>query len=373
MPPLTVKPMDAVVALYSEGNQELAEAIVESLSRVIFAGGHIPPAGLAQRILARISYRALKWTTRRRKAGGEGREGGTYSNPILERSRHPYAQAMMNSSCDETEALVEGGDPMNGPYMMISPEILKNGGFWDRMFLHSVQGRDVQLRFIWETRATYQEAKARLDKGETVRMKAVAAGTGLSMVLAYDRLIKDGYDPARLTVRIADRDQANAEKTGRLLAKLRSTKERVTAAETAGGISVGTEDLFADESATDGTRGEKYHVVTAVGILEYFQGCTSGSTERSHRLAEIVDATTGHHLAERLDKMTADTGVLIVNTYRPHASIRIMELFGRRFDYRHIENLSELLATANFRNPRLIGSGNIYDLKVYEKEPPKRD
>ena len=373
MPPLTVKPMDAVVALYSEGNQELTEAIVESLSRAIFAGGPFAPAGVAQRILARISYQALKLTTRRRKADGDARKSGMYSNPILERSQHPYAQALMNSSCDDTEALVEGGDPMNGPYMMISPEILKNGGFWDRMFLHSVQGRDVQLRFIWETQATYQEARSRLEKGKAVRMKAVAAGTGLSMVLVYDRLVKDGFDPARMTVRITDRDQANADKTGRLLAKLNSTKGRVTAGETTGGISVGTEDLFADEPVSGGAGVEKYDVVTAVGILEYFQGCTSGSTERSHRLSESVDTTTAHHLAEKLDAMTADTGALVVNTYRPHASIRIMELFGRRFDYRHIEDLSELLATANFRNPRLIGSGNIYDLKVYGKEPAKRD
>lgn len=365
--------MDAVAALYSDGDGALAEAIVESLSRAIFAGGTVPPAGLVQRILARISYRALKWTTRRRKVGGEAREGGIYSNPILERSRHPYARALLNSSCEETEALVEGGDPMNGPYMMISPEILKMGGFWDRMLLHSVQGRDVQLRFMWETRATYQEARSRLEKGGAIRMKAVAAGTGLSMVLAYDRLIKDGYDPARLTVRIADVDKANAEKTGRLLAKLNSTKSRVTAAETTGGISVGTENLFADEPASAATRADKYDVVTAVGILEYFQGCTSGSTERSHRLPEVEDATTAHHLAERLDQMTADGGALIVNTYRPHASIRILELFGRRFDYRHIENLSELLAIAHFRSPRLVGSGNIYDLKVYEKDPAKRD
>ncbi len=369
MPPLGVKPMDAVVALYSDGDEALAEAIVESLSRAIFIGGPVPPAGLAQRVLARISYRALKLTTSRRKSEGDAREGGAYSNPILEQSRHPYAQALMNSSCDKTEALVEGGDPMNGPYMMISPEILKNGGFWDRVLLHSVQSRDVQLRFIWETQATYQEARSRLEKGGAIRMKAVAAGTGLSMILAYDRLIKDGYDPTRLTVRIADRDQANAGKTGRLLAKLTSTKSRVTAAEAAGGISVGTEDLFADEPASDATSAEKYDVVTAVGILEYFQGCTSGSTERSHRLPEVEDATTAHHLAEKLDQMTAATGALIINTYRPHASIRILELFGRRFDYRHRENLSELLATVNFQNPRLIGSGNIYDLKVYEKSP----
>lgn len=356
--------MDAVAALYSDGDHELAEAIIGSLSQAVFGGEHVPAAaGLGQRILARISYQALKWTTTRRGADG------AFSNPILERSAHPYAQALLNSSCKETEALVEGGDPMNGPYMMISPEILKMSDLWDRLLLHSVQGRDVQLRFVCETLATYQEAQSRLEKTGAIRMKAVAAGTGLSMVLAYDRLMKDGYDPARLTVRIADRDKSNAEKTGRLLAKLNSTKSRVTGEETAGGISVGTEDLFVDEPASGAPSAKKYDVVTAVGILEYFQGCTSGSTERSHRLPHVEDATTAHHLAERLDKMTADNAVLIVNTYRPHASIRILELFGRRFDYRHRENLSELLATANFRNPRLVGSGNIYDLKVYQKDP----
>ena len=369
MPPLAVKPMDAVVALYSDGDHALAGAIIDSLSRAIFSDGHVPPAGLAQRILARISYQALKWTTTRRGADYETGDAGTFANPILERSGHPYAEALLNSSCKETEALVEGGDPMNGPYMMISPEILKVSDIWDRLLLHSVQGRDVQLRFIWETKATYEEARSRLEKGGAIRMKAVAAGTGLSMILTYDRLIKDGYDPARLTVRIADRDKANAEKTGRLLAKLNSTRSRVTGAETAGGISVGTEDLFADEPASGASGAEKYDVVTAVGILEYFQGFTSGSTERCLGLPHVEEETTAHHLAEKLDTMTADTAALIVNTYRPHASTRILELFGRRFDYRHRENLSELLATVNFRNPRLVGSGNIYDVKVYEKGP----
>jgi hypothetical protein len=58
---------------------------------------------------------------------------------------------------------------------------------------------------------------------------------------------------------------------------------------------------------------------------------------------------------------------LIVNSSRPHPSTRILEVFGKRFDYRTRENLSALLATAKFRNPRLVGSGNIYDIEVYEK------
>ena len=239
-----IRPMDAVVALYSEGDHELSEAIIASLSRAVFEGRHGRPAGLAQRALARISYRILKWTTTRRKANGEDYEGGAFHNPILERSGHPYGRALLDSSSREHESLVEGGDPMNGPYMMICPEILKVSNVWDRLFLHSVQGRDVQLRFIWETRATYEAARSRLEKGGAVRLKAVAAGTGLSMILAYDRLIKEGHDPARITVRITDRDKASIAKATRLLAKLASTRTRTIGAETEGGISAGTEDLF---------------------------------------------------------------------------------------------------------------------------------
>jgi hypothetical protein len=40
------------------------------------------------------------------------------------------------------------------------------------------------------------------------------------------------------------------------------------------------------------------------------------------------------------------------------------------FDYRNPENLSALLATANFGNPHLVGSGNIYDVIAYEKTLP---
>ena len=48
------------------------------------------------------------------------------------------------------------------------------------------------------------------------------------MILAYDRLIKEGHDPARITVRITDRDKASIEKTARLLAKLASTQTRTS-------------------------------------------------------------------------------------------------------------------------------------------------
>src|SRR4051812_15340051 len=119
-----MRAMDAVDVLYSEGDHELSEAIITSLSRAVFEGSHGRPAGLAQRTLARISYRVLKWTTTRRKLDGKGYRGA-FRNPILERSGHPYARALLDSTSSETESLVEGGDPMNGPYMMVCPEILK--------------------------------------------------------------------------------------------------------------------------------------------------------------------------------------------------------------------------------------------------------
>ena len=200
-------------------------------------------------------------------------------------------------------------------------------------------------------------------------MKTVAGGTGLSMIVAYDRLIQDGYDPARITVRISDRDQANIDKAARLLSKLTAHRGRTTNEESDGGISVGMEDIFDDGPGTGSTNGAKYDVVTAVGILEYFQGFTSHTTERCLRLQQPEETSTARCVAARLGKMTTDSAALIVNTARLHSSTRILELFGKRFDYRNRENLSALLATANFCNPKLIGSGHIYDIEVYEKGP----
>ena len=142
--------------------------------------------------------------------------------------------------------------------MMISPEILGMSNLWDRLLMHSVQGKDVQLRFVRETQATYESARSRLENGVSIRMKAVAAGTGLSMILAYDRLVNEGYDPARMTVPDTDRDRSSVDKTQRLLAKLSSTRNNVTTAETAGGISVGTEDLFVEPAASGTMEEAKY-------------------------------------------------------------------------------------------------------------------
>ncbi len=223
----------------------------------------------------------MKWTTTRRKAGTDDYEGGAFHNRILEWSGHPYARALLDSSRKDTECLVEGGDPMNGPYMMICPEILGISDVWDRLLMHSVQGKDVQLRLIWETLATYEAARTRLETGGVVRLKAVAAGTGLSMILAYDRLIKEGQDPARITVRITDRDKANVDKT------------RTVAGQTGFHPEPGHEcgsrgrDLHRHGRPFCRTVGrirrdgrDKYHVVTAVGILDYLQGFTCSTTER---------------------------------------------------------------------------------------------
>ncbi len=110
-------------------------------------------------------------------------------------------------------------------------------------------------------------------------------------------------------------------------------------------------------------------MVTAVGILDYLQGFTCDTTERSLGLQRLEEPMKAEYLAAKLGHMTAGAGDLIVNTYLPHASARILELFGRRFDYRNEENLTSLLATADFGTPRLVGSGNMYGVLVYEKGP----
>ena len=356
-------PMDAVSALYSGQDWALSEAIVSSLSRAVFGETGIKPAGLVQRAMARASYRHLKRTTTR----VDHPESSGFSNRLLERSGHPYARSLLSASRKEIEALVEGGDPMNGPYMMLAPEIRGAGSGWDRIFFNSVQGRDVQLRFIWETRATYEEAKRRLEQGASVRLKALAAGTGLSMILAWDRLVRDGYDPRRITARITDREHSNTEKTKHLLSKLETTRQGASGAGGDAGIFAATEDIFVGEPTTGPDRVADYDVVTSVGILEYLQGFTCDTTEQRHGLPITEEPATAHHLAAKLHEITAGSASLIVNTYRPHASTRILEVFGKKFDYRHREDLASLLATAGLRGVRLMGSGNIYDVEIYEK------
>jgi hypothetical protein len=360
-------PMGAVAALYSPGQHDLAEAIIASLSQAIFHDPDHKAASKKKLFLGRISQKLVRWTTRSHTVVDDGGISATlFRNRLMERSGHPYAQALLSSSQNETAALVEGGDPMNGPYMMLSPEIRKNGGLWDKIFLDSVQSKDVQVRFVHETQATYLAAKRVLDRGENVRIKAVAAGTGLSLILAYDKLIRDGYDPRGITAIITDRDSVNTGKSNLLLCKLASTRNQHDVPSQSHGIFAICEDVF------DGPDIEQapYDIVTAIGILEYFQGMTHGTTEDRLMLHEPEEAQTAHHLAERLSEMTANHGSLIINTYRDHSCIRILETFGKRFDFRHRRHLLDLLAPMNFRSVHLAGSGHIYDVEVFEKNLP---
>jgi len=261
------------------------------------------------------------------------------------------------------------GDVQAGNYVMIAPEIRMNGGLWDRLFLGSVQGKDVRLRLALETRATYETARRWLERGEPVRLKAVAAGTGLSMILAYDKLVRDGYNPELITATITDREKANIDKTNCLLDNLVTTRENKRGLGMGYGISANTEDILAENGEEGAAYIARYDVVTAIGILEYFQGFSYRTTEQRLKIESPVDAASAQDLAMRLYAMTTDRASLIVNTYRDDASTRILELFGRKFDYRNRENLRSLLASVNFQPVRLVGSGNIYDVEIYEKNP----
>jgi hypothetical protein len=209
-------------------------------------------------------------------------------------------------------------------------------------------------------------AKRWLEEEKPVRLKAVAAGTGLSMILVYDRLIREGYHPDLITARITDWEEANIAKANRLMDKLPTTRERSRGLGTGFGISAETEDIFA-RSGNGGTAcTARYDVLTAIGILEYFQGFSYCTTEHRLNLKSQVEAPTARDLAKRLYDMTTDNASLIVNTCRDDASTRILELFGRKFDYRNRENLRSLLTSVNFHPVRLVGSGNIYDVEIYK-------
>jgi len=361
-----LKPMDAVAALYAEDQHDLAEAIVASLSRAIFHEEDPKPANKGKILVGRVSHRVVRWTTKA-IASGDDKATTLYRNSLFERSGHPYAQSLLESSQSEAVALVEGGDAMNGPYMMLSPEIRKNSGWWDRIFLESVQSKDVQLRFMLETQATYKAAKRVLDQGESVRIKVVAAGTGLSPILVYDKLIREGFDPQSITAVITDRDSVNTAKSNRLLAKLASTRNHHNVPGHGYGISAMAEDVFTGPDPLATALHAPYDIVTAIGILEYFQGASHGTTEQRLKLHEPEEPVTAKDLVTRLAAMTVHRGNLIVNTYRDHACIRILELFGKRFDFRNREHLRDLLAPLNFRPLHLAGSGHIYDVEVFEK------
>jgi len=359
-----LKPMEAVAVLYSAGQEEVSQAIVSSLSDAIFSGKALEPANKAKQALARISYRILKLTTRATKqSDADGAEMTHYTNPILDRSGHGYARALMGSTSKNTQVLVEGGDPMNSQYMMMCPVIRGNGATWDRIFLDSMQGKDVRLRMLWETLATYEAARQHLEAGKSVRLKAVAAGTGLSLILVYDRLVRDGYDPTRITAVITDRDEAGIAKSNRLMDKIATTKHRL-AGQGGGGIVAHPEDVFDHQSRTG---VEPYDVVTAIGILEYLHGHTYTTTEEHLNLEASDGDASALELAHALHESLSPSGSLVVNTYRRNAATQLLEIFGRRFDYREREHLAALMAAANLHPRRLVGSGHVYDVEVYGK------
>ncbi|HJT81140.1 MAG TPA: hypothetical protein VJ719_08080 [Chthoniobacterales bacterium] len=366
--------MDAVAALYDTGRHELSEEIVASLGRSIFGGNDLKPATWVHQGLAKISYRALKWTTKSAVVeDASGAKVTVFSNKLMERSGHPYARSLLDSSRSDISKLVEGGDPMNANYMMLAPEIRSSCGLWDKLFLDSVQGKDVRLRLALETRAMYEEAARRLQKKAPVRLKAVAAGTGLSLILAYDRLIRDGFSPDLISATITDREEANIEKCNRLLDSLATTRENRRSGRLGCGIAAETEDIFWESLHPDAAKIEPHDVVTAIGILEYFQGFSYSTSGQRLKIAAPVDSATAHDLVVVLYRMLTESGSLIVNTMRNHPSTRILELFGRRFVYRAREDLQALLASVNFRPERLVGSGNIYDVEVYRKKQKTED
>lgn len=121
-----LKPMGAVTALYAPDQHELAEAIIASLSRAIFHENEAKPAGKGKLFVGRFSHKLVRWTTRAASSQDEsGAKITLFKNRLIERSGHPYAQALLTTSQTETAALVEGGDPMNGPYMMLSRKSAK--------------------------------------------------------------------------------------------------------------------------------------------------------------------------------------------------------------------------------------------------------
>lgn len=359
-----LRPMDAVAALYRGDDAELAETILADLSDRVFDGPVVEPAGPAPQFMARLSLRLLQATTRIDHTGPAER---TYRNRLLERSGHPYALSLLNSTTEATSNLVEGGDPMNGPYLMLGAGIRANGNRWDRLFFNSVQGRDVQRRFILETRATFEAAHSILRSGRPVRVKAVAAGTGLSMILAYDKLIRSGCDPAGITAVITDRDAANTRKTLHLLGQLPTTRRHLLTPGMAYGITALTQDLFDRAATGDAAGDERFDLVTAVGILEYFEGTVIGTTRERLGLPAPAEGHTDDDLAARLAALTVPGGQVIINTYRSHTCIRILELFGKRFAFRDRPALARLLGRHGFQPVRCAGSGNIYDVEIYVK------
>lgn len=350
--------MEAVSMLYGEGNEDAARTIVSSLSRNIFDAPVPRPSGPVRCALARLVWRLMQATTKTEtRLGPDGKEVPVFRNRILERSGHPYAATLLEPSRSDTQDFVEGGDPMNALYMMLVPEIRRAAGTWDHIMLDSVQARDVQVRFVWETRISRDLAAARLARGEQVRLKAVAAGAGLSMILVLERLLQEGHDPALISATISDREATNVTRASRLLGKLEATRKLLDS----GRVRTLDEDLLAP------TDIQPNDVITVMGILEYFPGHTFTTTERHLGLPEAEGPPHAEELVRNVAAMTAEGGSLVTNTFRLVSAVRIMEVFGKKFRYRGRPEMARLLGSAGFLPAGRHHSGHVFDVEVFEK------
>lgn len=362
-----VTPMDAVSALYGEGDSGLATAIVAALVEQVF--GHKPPApsNLVRRALGHFAFRLMERTTSEEKRPGrDGNDVVVYRNRILEDSGHPYARTLLEPSRADTANFVEGGDPMNAVYMMLIPAIRKNARLWDKLMLDSVQGRDVQWRFVWETRIAHRLAVRRLKEGRPVRLKAVAAGTGLSMAVLLEKLLGEGHDPRLISATISDREAGNVEKALRLLGKLPSTSRHLALhTGSSHGIVLQIEDIL--QPTTKTAHDTPFDLVTVVGLLEYFPGHTFLTTEEILGASRPEGPPNAAQVVANVGAMTAEGGSVLVNTFRTMSAIRTMEVFGKRFRYRGRKEMRELMATAALVPSGEAVSANIFDLEVFEK------
>ena len=356
-----ITPVEAVRILYGADQDELARAIVASLNRRIFTDRPPVPSNAFRRTLARMVFHLMRATTRAdTRPGPDGHPVTFYRNAILEKSGHPYAATLLEPSRADTAAFVEGGDPMNSVYMMLSREIFANAGLWDHIMLDSVQARDVQLRLLLETRLTHELAVEKLRRGEPVRLKAAAAGTGLSMALVLDKLLSENHDPRLITAVVTDREASNVEKNLRLLAKLDSVRPHLDT----GTVTITVEDLVAHER-----QDAPFHIVTLMGLLEYFPGYTNTTTEEHLGLPAPHEKPHAEDIVRKLGRMTADQGFLLTNSYRLNTAARILENFGKRFRYRGRPEMQALLATGGFTPTGRCISGNIFDVEIFTKQP----
>jgi hypothetical protein len=184
--------------------------------------------------------------------------------------------------------------------------------------------------------------------------------------LVFDRLLKDGYDPSLVSASITDRDPSNVTAAHRLLQKLATTRDRIASGVGAPGISASVEDAFAP---TPVQADAANHIVTLVGILEYFPAFTCATTEDLLNTPSAAEGSDAVDLLSKITPLLAETVTLIANSYQLEPGARIIEIFGKNLFYRNRENLIELAGAAGLSLTNLEGSGNVYDVIAFKKEP----